>query len=303
MFWKRNNLYNDIHTDQNLTAAWNAIKSNGKVAGVDGISVQHYQGNLFLNLKLLQRELEERTYSPQPIKRFSFTKADGSKRMLGILTVRDKIVQRALYQVIEPIFERSFEDISYGYRKNRSVTEAIEHLKGYIDQGNHWIAHGDIARFFDNIDTVQLGKQITRKIDNQMILHLIHGWLDQEGAFSKTEAAPVRKKGILQGGILSPLFGNIYLDCFDKKATAQGLNIVRYADNVILIAENRCEAKKGVNQIRQLLREADLHLNERKTIITHLENGITLLGKRLILCKHGKEVTLSIQDAQKPQLR
>ncbi len=305
MFWKKDNIFNDIYTDQNLNTAWSAIRSNGKVPGADGISVQQYQSNLFVNMKELQKELETKKYRPQPIKRFSLTKPDGSKRVLGILTVKDKIVQRALYQILEPVFEKSFEDISYGYRRNRGVKDAIKHLERHVDKGNHWVAHCDISRFFDNIDTERLCNEIASKVNNQMILKMIDGWLNQEATFNKKQETPSKQKGkgILQGSILSPLFGNIYLDRFDKKAIEKGLNIVRYSDNIILVTRNRYEVKKELNIVRRLLRELELHVNERKSITAHIESGVTFLGKRVQLFKSGKSVSLSIRDTQKPQLR
>lgn len=304
MFLFKQNLYKKIFTDENINEAWRHIRPKSKIAGVDGIGADMFQRHLLKNLKDIQEKLRARRYSPGPIKQFSIQKPDGSKRTLGILTVRDKIVQRAVFQVIEHVFDAGFEDCSYAFRKGLSVETALAHVNNLVGKGNYWVVHVDIERFFDNIDTGILFGLIAEKLKDREVLRMIRSWLDAEARIMEKKRFLFHrvKKGILQGSVLSPLYANIYLDPFDKKARQSGLMHVRFADNILAVTPNEKDAKRALKTIRRILRRLKLRLNERKTVVTHLENRITFLGKKLLLMKTGKNAWLSIQDKQNPAI-
>ncbi|MCF6157627.1 MAG: hypothetical protein E3K32_03430 [wastewater metagenome] len=300
MLFSRQNLYKKVHTDENIHEAWRHIRPNSKLAGVDGVNVYVFQNDLLKNLKRLQDELRRKKYSPRPIKRFWVAKPDGTKRPLGILSVRDKIVQRAVYQVIEPIFEDGFEDCSYAFRRGRSVETAIANVNYLVNQGNYWAVHVDIKHFFDYVDVKLLYTFITEKIKDSDVRRLMKVWLDEEASVfgKKWFFTNSKLKGILQGGILSPLYANVYLDRFDKQAIENGLKIVRFADNIIALTPRKSDAKIALKKIRWILKRLHLQLNEKKTRLTHLENKITFLGKKLVLMKSGKKAWLDVRDPQ-----
>ncbi|MCR4290565.1 MAG: reverse transcriptase/maturase family protein, partial [Candidatus Scalindua sp.] len=237
-------------------------------------------------------------YVPQPVKHFWISKPDGSKRPLGILTIRDRIVKRAVFQVIEPLFDNVFEDCSYAFRKGRSVDTAITQTSHLVGKGNHWVVHVDIERFFENIDVTLLYTFITEKIKDKKIRMLIKAWLySKQVTFARSGFWGIRKKkGILQGDALSPLYANIYLDRFDKNAIKMGLHVVRFADNILVVTQSKKKAEKSLKSIRRILRNLKLKLNKSKTLVTHLENRFTFLGKGLVLVRHGKKAWLSVKD-------
>lgn len=298
MSWFKPKLYKKIYTDENINDAWRHIKLNSKLAGVDGVNVNLFQRHLLKNLKDIQEKLHSKKYTPQRIKRFWMQKPDGTKRPFGILTVRDRIVQRSVLQVIEPVFEKGFEDCSYAFRKGRSVDMAVANVNHFIRKGNYWVINSDIEQFFDNIDTDILYSFILEKLKDKELRKLIRTWLDTETSVicKKKFLWNSAKRGILQGSILSPLYANIYLDQFDKKVIKAGLKHVRFADNILAVIESEREAKKAIKIIRRTLNDLKLQLNKKKTEITHLEDGITFLGKRMVLKKFGKKASVAILD-------
>lgn len=298
MLFSKQNLYKKVYTDENLNDAWRHVKSNSKLAGVDGVSMYQFQENLLRNMKEIQRKLHSRKYAPQPVKHFWISKPDGSKRPLGILTIRDRIVKRAVFQIIGPLFENVFEDCSYAFRKGRSVDSAITATSHLVSKGNYWVASVDIERFFENIDIKLLYTFITERIKDKKIRMLIKTWLfSKQVTFARSGFWGIRtKKGILQGDALSPLYANIYLDSFDKKAIKMGLQVVRFADNILVVTHSEKKARKSLKAIQSILRNLKLKLNGSKTLITHLENRFTFLGKRLVLVRHGKKAWLSCTD-------
>jgi group II intron reverse transcriptase/maturase len=279
-----------------LTEAWRKVRTGTDIAGVDNITVAQFQARLFANLKALQNDLHRRRYTPQPVKHLSIPKPDGTKRPLGILTVRDRIVQRAVLLVIDPLFDADFEECSHGFRKGRSVHTALTQVSRYINLGYGWIVDFDIASCFDTINTKLLFKCIKERLKNDELRRLIQAWLEVEAA--AVERSGRRRKrerrGILQGGICSPLFANIYLDRLDKAALQQGLKLVRFADDGIVCCRSQQEAQAALKTIEKLLARLDLAINPRKTAIQHVEKGFDYLGERFFIrhTGHGEEAVM-----------
>ena len=281
----RGSLYKQVYSDDTLTEAWRKVRVGTEIAGVDGVTVSHFQARLFANLKALQTDLRKRRFSPQPVKRLSIPKADGGQRPLGILTVRDRIVQRAVLIVVEPLFEAGFEACSHGFRKGRSVQTALTQLSQLINLGYGWMVDFDIASCFDTINTRRLFSFIKDRVGDREIRRLMRAWLDMEAA-----AIPrlgLRRKrqtvGILQGGILSPLFANVYLDRFDKAMLKRGAKLVRYADDGVVCCRSKTDAEAALKIVRKLLGKLDLAVNPYKTAIQHVDKGFDYLGERFFL--------------------
>ncbi len=297
---RQNKLYHKVHSDENLTEAWHHVRRGSEAAGVDGITLAHFQRRLFSGMKELQQELSERRLVPQSIKRFSIPKSGGNQRPVGILTVRDRIVQRAVLQVIEPLFEADFEDCSFGYRRERSAQMAVERLQQLTKRGLVWVVHVDIQSFFDRINVSRLEALAFKKITNRELRRLIRGWLTEQtltvergGLFRRP-----RRRGILQGGILSPLFANIYLHQFDRMALLHGLKLIRYADDILILCRTKRAARKTYRAAQQFLRELDLELHPVKTEIVNVTEGMRFLGQRILLEQWSEKENSTISFAE-----
>ena len=288
----RSKLYDQIYTDDALTEAWRKVKSGTAVAGVDEITVPMFEVRLFVNLKAVQDELRRRQYYPQPVKRFYLPKADGSKRPVGILTVRDRIVQRALLNVLDPVIDPHFEECNHGFRKGRSVQTALDQVGRLVQQEYAWLVDVDITAYFEHINTSRLFKILKAHLSDRELLRVLRAILDVETVVAERLGVwqSVTSRGILQGGVLSALFANLYLDQFDKQALQHGLKHVRYGDDLVICCRSKREAEATLKRVTKLLAKMGLEVNPRKTMIVHAEKGIHFLGERLFLktTKRGK---------------
>lgn len=393
---------------ETLHAAWRKVRSNKGGPGSDGVTIQQFEANLTKHLRQLSRELTEERYYPLPIRKFTMKKSNGSPRELAVLTLKDRIVQRAVCDLISPIYEAKFLDCSFAYRPNRGVPHAVSQVNAIRSEGYEWVVHADIENFFDRMDTQILMRFLRASLKEPAILRLIQMWLDMGGilqppklptwsthientahclgagvervmsqilqrgsdfstppenvyyddeygdmqsippqdsweidepervkdtglwsqankealinlgrdgvllllANSKriwmgltvkhllfaaplvvaTLAAPTvggivkerlsrpRKIGIIQGSSLSPLLANIYLHPFDKAMTRAGLKLVRYADDLLILARNERRARHALQQTQKRLATLKLGLNPKKTQIARFDDSIEFLG-------------------------
>lgn len=258
-----------------LTNQENLIKSAEKVnakkgaSGIDNVTVEEYKKNLEHYNNVLLSELQEGTYRPRPVKRVYIPKAGSrEKRPLGIPTLRDRVAQRALLETIEVIFENEFSESSYGFRPQRSCKDALRRVSTLLKSGNLYVVDTDIRKFFDTIPHGRLMKLIEEKISDSNIIELIRCFLKQgvmeEMNYSETQ------EGTPQGGIISPLLANIYLDKLDKAMEAKGYQIVRYADDLIILCKSAEEAQKALSEMSNWIKEAGLSLNNDKTMIVDM---------------------------------
>ena len=239
-------LFSLVTRKDTLEGAWIRVKANKGSPGVDGIDfkdIEKQEGGVALFLEELQKDIREKTYKPKPVKRVYIPKPDGSKRPLGIPTIRDRIAQQAVLLVIEPIFEADFLDSSYGFRPNRSAHDAIEKIQSHLKSGKRVVYDADLKGYFDTIPHDNLLKAVEKRIVDSSVLRLIRLWL-KSTVFEKDENGKTRgskpKTGTPQGGVISPLLANIYLHYFEKffeSATGNGkrikASIVRYADDFV----------------------------------------------------------------------
>lgn len=271
-------LIDKVYRIDNLEKAYKAVRANKGAPGVDGVSVKAYGENLDARLHQLHYELKTGTYEPQPVLRVEIPKPDGTKRPLGIPTVKDRIVQQALLNILQPIFEPDFHPSSYGYRPNRSCHQAVAKAEMFINKyGFEHVVDMDLSKCFDRLDHELILKGITRKISDGSVIKLISKFLTsgvmKDGAWEGTDI------GSPQGGVFSPLIANIYLDHFDQAMKNKGIRIVRYADDILIFGRTYKEAKQ-YKQIATEILEKDLKLviNKEKTHIANVQEGVAYLG-------------------------
>ena len=271
-------LIDKVYAMENLHRAFKHVKSNNGAPGIDGESVKDFAMAVENKLAIIHDELKTNRYKPVPVKRVEIEKEDGSKRPLGIPTVKDRVVQQALRQVIEPIFEPNFHPSSYGYRPNRSCQNAVAKAEQFLRRyGLTHVVDMDLSKCFDTLDHELILEGVNKRISDGKVLGLIRQFLTagvmQDGAVTETIV------GSPQGGVISPLLANIYLDEFDQKMKALNIRIVRYADDILVFATSAGKAKKFQEIATDILeKELMLKVNTSKTHITNLEKGVSYLG-------------------------
>jgi len=266
-----------VYRLSNLHEAWNAVKANKGSAGIDGETILWFEAQLNQNLTEIQRLLKENRYEAQPVLRHYIPKGDGSKRPLGIPTVRDRVVQQAVRQMIEPLFDRNFYQHSYGFRKERSQHQALDVVRRARESGYEYVVDLDIQSYFDNIPHDLLMEKVKTKIADGRILDLIEMWL-KAGVMEDDQFHDTRR-GSPQGGVISPLLANIYLDTFDWGMIKQGFPVVRYADDAIIFCRTRKEAERAYKVAEKILEQKlKLAMHPEKTKIVHFDEGFRFLG-------------------------
>lgn len=260
-------LLEQILAKENLNQAYEKVKANKGVAGVDGITVYEVDEYIKGNKEKLLNQIRKRKYKPQPVKRVQIPKENGKMRNLGIPTVFDRIIQQAMVQVLSPIFEKQFNDNSYGFRHGRSCEQAVIKALEYLNNGNEWIVDIDLEKFFDTVDQDRLINIIMRTIKDGDVISLIRKYLSagvmDRGIVKATE------KGTPQGGNLSPLLSNIMLNELDKELEARGLQFVRYADDCIIMVKSEKAAKRVISSITKFIeKKLGLKVNAEKSKVT-----------------------------------
>ncbi|ADG81132.1 RNA-directed DNA polymerase (Reverse transcriptase) [Thermincola potens JR] len=267
-----------VYRMDNLERAYKAVKANNGAPGVDGVTVEAFGQNLQEELRQLHHELKTGIYEPQPVLRVEIPKVDGSKRPLGIPTVRDRVVQQALLNILQPIFEPDFHPSSYGYRPGRSCHQAVAKAEMFINKyGLSHVVDMDLSKCFDRLNHDLILEGVNRKVSDGSVLKLIKKFLTagvmKDGAWEETDL------GSPQGGVISPLLTNIYLDSFDQEMKERGIRMVRYADDILLFAATYQDAKKYQRIATDFLeQELKLTVNREKTHLTDNRKGVAYLG-------------------------
>lgn len=271
-------LYDRMLQEKRLLQAFAKVKSNKGAAGVDGQSIADFFEHLSEEIALLVHELKEKSYRPQPVRRVEIPKPDGTLRRLGIPTVRDRVVQQALLGILQPIFDPDFHPSSYGYRPGRSCHQAIAKASLFIRRyRRRWVVDMDLSKCFDTLDHDLIIQSFRKRVVDGSILDLLKLFL-QSGIMTADGWQP-SWQGSPQGGVISPLIANVYLDAFDQQMKERGHRIVRYADDILILCSSRTGAENAQQVARKIL-EGALHLtiNERKTRIIHSREGVPYLG-------------------------
>jgi RNA-directed DNA polymerase len=271
-----------------LQHAYRLVRANGGAPGIDGESFQSIENGegeaKFVST--LQQELKEKSYQAQPVRRVYIPKADGKQRPLGIPTIRDRVAQMAVKLVIEPTFEADFQDCSYGFRPKRDAHQAIGAVRQALYNGHPYVLDADLQQYFDTIAHDKLIQMIAERISDRHILNWIKQWLsaavveqDQEGKRRYRKA----KRGTPQGGVISPLLANIYLNVFDRmfrsycRATGLAAELARYADDFVILMRGGVERTR--QKVEQMLEGLALKLNQDKTqVLDARQNSFEFLG-------------------------
>jgi len=312
-------LYDKIYRWDILVLAWYRVKKKSGSPGVDGESfaeierkgIEHF-------LMQLQKDLKSREYTPQAVLRCWIEKANGKQRPLGIPTIRDRVVQMACKIVIEPIFEADFASCSYGFRPKRNAQGALQQIRSYLDKGCKVVLDADLSQYFDTIPHGGLMSLVEQRISDRSVLKLLRSWLKVPIA-ERTNGGRIRysggkrnKLGTPQGGVISPLLANIYLNELDKEFMGQdgslfghGAYIVRYADDFVILAIHMSEAIKQA--VKNKLKELELELNPEKTRIVKVrEESFNFLGFTFRYDRHlhgGAGTYLNIHPSKQSKLK
>ena len=233
-------------------------------------AAKHWQG--------IKSKLLEGTYQPLPVRRVCLPKPDGGERLLGIPAIIDRVIQQAIAQVITPYFEPDFSPYSYGYRPGKRACQAVHHVKSCVKQGFRIAVDIDLSKFFDEVDHDMLMNRIGRKIKDKPLMQLLGKYLRAGIADVETGLWFPSTKGVPQGGPLSPLLSNILLDELDKKLTYERLNFARYADDIIILVENKSKGHQVKKRISSYItKRLKLIVNDRKSRVGPV-SGSKFLG-------------------------
>jgi len=262
--FKWHSIYGQILFDRKLKAAWEKVVRNNGSGGVDGKTIDSYRYHLKDNLDLLLQKLRRKEYKPSPVRRHFIPKKNGGKRPLGIPTIEDRIVQQALVDVLEPKFEDGiFHKWSCGYRPDRGAERVMQIIMANIEQGYNYIYGADIKGFFDNIPHKKLMRILNKYIADGTVLDMIWSWLKagymEEGKYHRIDS------GTPQGGVISPLLANVYLNELDWTLAEYNIRFVRYADDFLLFAKTEGDIKRTADITVKKLTELGLEIASDKT--------------------------------------
>jgi RNA-directed DNA polymerase len=265
-------LIDKVYDRRTLEAAWKRVAANRGSAGVDHVSVKRFKACKDRYLQELEKDLQERQYQPESVRRVYIPKGKGQTRPLGIPTVKDRVVQAALKIVLEPIFEREFLPMSYGFRPGLGCKDALRRVDYLIKKGYNWVVDADLKSYFDSIPHEQLLERVREKISDGRVISLVESFLNQDIMEGMERWNPTA--GTPQGAVLSPLLANLYLHPFDAMMTEAGYEVIRYADDFVICCRSRSEAESILTEVQQWAEVNGLTLHPDKTHIGNcLEKG------------------------------
>jgi len=270
-------LFESLCSTLYLGVGFELVRRNRGAAGIDGVSIQDFEANLDEELSQLQQELTTWTYQPSPVRRVEIPKPDGKGvRLLGIPTVRDRVVQTTLKLLLEPIFDPHFSPNSYGFRPGRSQHQAVEAAQRIVNSGKPYVVDIDLSKFFDRIHHDRLIARMGQKIADKRILRLV-GIMLRSGVMVNGVVNP-SKEGAMQGGPLSPLLSNIVLDELDQELEKRGLEFCRFADDCNIFVKSQKAAERVMATISQFIeKKLKLKVNQDKSKVA-LSDKVKFLG-------------------------
>lgn len=274
---KYHSLRDKVFNPMNLHSSFKHVKKNKGKAGLDRVSIKQFEADLDTNIMNIHKELKTTTYKPYPALRVYIPKGRHDKRPLGIPTVRDRVIQQAFRQIIEPIFEKDFSDNSFGFRPERSCHDAIKRVEQYKQEGYSCVLDADIKAFYDTIPHKLIMNRLREKIADGWVLTSIENMLKagimEDGVMHRTS------EGTPQGGVISPLLANLVGDIIDKELEKAGYKFVRYADDFIVMTKTREQLPAALSFVKEVVEEKlGLKLSEDKTELTNFKRGFRFLG-------------------------
>jgi len=274
-------LIDKVYRPSTLQAAWRQVRANKGAAGIDGQSIERFAANEQEYLSELAKDLEQGKYQPQAVRRVEIPKAGGKTRPLGIPTVKDRVVQTAVKRVIEPIFEKEFLPMSYGFRPGKGCKDALREVDECLKEGYTHVVDADLKGYFDSIPHELLQSRIEEHISDGCVLQLMASWLQQDIVGDLERWTPTA--GTPQGAVISPLLANLYLHPLDVKMSELGYRMVRYADDIVILCRSAPQAQAALQEVRAWIEENGLSLHPDKTHVGDcLEpgQGFEFLGYR-----------------------
>lgn len=285
------NLLERILDRNNLNRAYKQVKRNHGAAGIDGMTVEQALPWLREHRAELLQSILEGKYTPSPVRRKEIPKPDGGVRKLGIPTVVDRIIQQAIAQQLQPIYEPLFSDASYGYRPRRSGQQAVRQVKKYAEQGYTYAVEVDLSKYFDTLNHELLMELLRKQIHDRRVTGLIKKYLKagvmENGVTTRT------REGSPQGGPLSPLLANIYLNEFDQEMAKRGVKVVRYADDIVVVTKSKRAAEHMLESCRKVL-EGKLTMNLQKSKVVSLFSNRNFKFLGCCLGKSGRGVYIRV---------
>jgi len=281
-------LIDKVWSARNLKASYGKVAANGGAAGVDHATVEMFGHDLEANVARLTSALHGGSYEPQAIRRVMIPKPGShEQRPLGIPTVRDRVVQGAIRHVIEPIFEKEFAAHSYGFRPGRGCKDALRRVDELLKQGWVYVVDADLKSYFDTIPHERLMQRLRERIADGRMLRLIESFLKAGILDGLKEWEP--EAGVPQGAVLSPLLSNIYLNPLDQQMAVRGYEMVRYADDFVILCRSQAEAEQALAQVRQWCEAEGLTLHPAKTRIVDVrQEGFDFLGYHFVTTRKGQ---------------
>jgi RNA-directed DNA polymerase len=273
-------LIDKVWSPKNLGSALEKVVAKGGSAGIDNQSARQIEVHKDQTIRELEQELRASQYQPQAVKRVWIPKpGSNEKRPLGVPTLRDRIVQGALLQVIEPIFERDFALHSYGFRPGKGCKDALRRVDELLKGGSHWVVDADLKSYFDTIPQERLMDRVREKIADGRVLTLLEQML-QAGVMDSVKGWQPTEQGTPQGAVVSPLLSNIYLDGLDWQMAKGGFEMVRYADDFIVLCSSQQQAQEALERVRRWVEENGLSLHPVKTRLVDASQagGFDFLG-------------------------
>lgn len=274
---------------ENFGQAWKKVRSNNGCAGVDGETIAAFERHADRNLATLRRQLQNGTYQPMPLRSLQVPKKAKLKpgeppktewRGLAVPTVRDRIVQQALLNLLHPILEPQFEASSFAYRPGRSYKGAVRQVEQWRNQGYDWILDADVVKYFDNIQHSRLYAELQERVHDPGVGRLVERWMSSGVVTASGLILP--RQGVPQGSVISPILANVYLDDFDEAIEDTGLKLVRYADDFVVLARSKSRIEQAQELVDHLLESMGLELHPDKTRITNFQQGFHFLGHTFV---------------------
>lgn len=290
-------LFEDVCSDTLLRVGFNLVKKNRGKHGVDGVSIQDFEARLDEELSQLQQELADWTYKPSPVRRVEIPKPGGKGvRLLGIPTVRDRVVQTALKLLLEPIFEPKFSPHSYGFRPERNPHQAVQAGQSIIESGKPYVVDIDLSKFFDRIPHDRLIARMSREIPDKRILRLI-GLMLRSGVM-ENGVMTTSQEGTMQGGPLSPLLSNIVLNELDQELERRGLEFCRFADDCNIFVKSQKAAERVMESVSQFIeKKLKLKVNQEKSQVAVAERvkflGFTVVNGAIAIAHKALQAAMS----------
>jgi len=274
-------LWDKTYAPANLHRAYEKVRRKGGSAGADAQTLAHFARQVESELHRLHEQLRAGTYRPQPARRVWIPKPGSTEqRPLGIPAVRDRIVQGALRHVLEPIFETSMAEHSYGFRPGRGAKDALRRVNRLLKAGHVHVVDADLKSYFDTISHARLLALVKQRVADGRVLALVESFL-RAGVLEEARGWQATERGTPQGGVISPLLANIYLNPLDHQMAAAGYELVRYADDFVILCRSRTEAEQALDAVKAWVKEAGLQLHPDKTRITDASQqggGFDFLG-------------------------